>query len=157
VYPRGGIYPILIHLHAVVRDGIEYRRDRVHGIRWEEFADTLSILRRGYDDCDGKSRVLVALVRALTAAPPPWMQGLRLAQLRDTRARIRPVFEGRNFAHVQPELRWPGSEQVPGNDDGWVIAEVIVEGAGIGTDIETLKGPNGYKMAGPRTWQLDAL
>jgi len=114
-------------LHRWVRDRIAYVRDP--GGR-EEFADSLTVARSGQDDCDGKARLLVALVRSLR---DPTM-----------RARIRPVFRGPDFVHVQAELEWPGSR-------GWVLAEVIVRGVELGEDPENARGADGsIPMAGPR-------
>lgn len=108
-------------LHRWVRDAIAYVGDPpdAEGVRHEEFADTVTIVRRGYDDCDGKSRVLVALVRAL---------GTPL------QARIRPVWNvAREFVHVQVEMRWPGCAAMA-DANGWVLAEMILAGVDLGED-----------------------
>src|SRR6185369_2751129 len=59
-------------LQRWVRDNIKYVADfRVStGQEGEELADSETILRRGYDDCDGKSRLFVALVRAAEMLAP---------------------------------------------------------------------------------------
>jgi transglutaminase-like putative cysteine protease len=116
----------MARLHVWVRDRIAYVRDP--GGR-EEFADPITVARSGRDDCDGKARLLVALVRSLG---DPLMV-----------ARIRPVFRGADFVHVQAELAYPGS-------DGWRLAEVIVKGVGIGDDPENVRDARGkVPLAGP--------
>jgi transglutaminase-like putative cysteine protease len=112
---------LAVALHRWVRDSIAYQHDPGHK---EQFDDSETILRKGYDDCDGKSRLLVALVRALRGVP--------------LQARIRPVFHGlRSFVHVQAELRWPGSENWKNVEQGgWVLAEVILRGCELGDDPE---------------------
>jgi len=124
-------------LQRWVRDVIAYVRD------WqgrEEFADTRTIIRRGYDDCDGKSRTFVALVR-----------GLHLAGLR---ARIRPIITRRlDFVHVQAEVHFPGSENDSRSfDGGWLLAELIVAGVELGDDptrVGRKDAAGHYVMAGP--------
>lgn len=102
-------------LHRFVRDSIRY----VHDPSFEEFASSDVTLQRGIGDCDDKARLFVALARAV---------GLE--------AHIRPVFDAAgNFVHVQAVVRWPGSQSYrlakPG---GWVVSELIVEGARLGDD-----------------------
>ena len=107
-------------IQAWVRDTVRYVKDRptLTGALGEEFASSEEILRRLTDDCDGKSRLFVALCRAA---------GLE--------ARIRPVFRGPHFVHVQGEVRWPGSSSEPhAMPGGWMLAELIVKGIGIGDD-----------------------
>lgn len=110
-------------IHRYVRDHIRYVRDPIDpatGRRREEFADAGVVLRRGYDDCDGKARLVCAL--ALRA-------GLQ--------ARLRAVFKVGDFVHVQAELRWPGSNRYPGaSRDGWVISETILRGVELGHGAE---------------------
>ena len=93
-------------LHRYVRDRIWYSRDPF-GI--EMTPDARVILQEGTEDCDGKARLLVALVRAL--------RDPRLA------ARLRSVWTGRSFTHAQVELR--------AGDGPWRLAEVIVRGVGV--------------------------
>lgn len=120
-----------------VRDAIEYRPDRDPvGKRAEEFADTKSIMQRGFDDCDGKVRTFVALVRALA------LPGLV--------ARVRPIHpRPGDFRHVQAEVRGPG---IPGTEvGGWARVETIVEGVEIGGDVARMRRPDGtYPLAGPK-------
>lgn len=87
----------------------------------EELADTMTIVRRGYDDCDGKARVCVALLRA-----------------RGIEARIRPVRQVGQFTHVQAEARWPGSERhlYAQDAEGWIMLEPTAREARLG------EGPN---------------
>lgn len=113
-----------------VRDRIAYRPDRPwalrdasgitrHGV--EEFADSMTIVRRQYDDCDGKERLFVALVRSL--------------DMPDFKAAIRPVFIGGQFKHVQAAVNFPGSRACDFRHvdaDGWVPAEVILKRAALG-------------------------
>lgn len=110
-------------IHNFVRDRIRYVRDPIDprtGRREEEFADPGVVLRRGYDDCDGKARLAVAL--ALRA-------GLE--------ARIRAVFRVGDFVHVQAEFRWPGSQRYPhAQRDGWVVSETILAGVPLGSGAE---------------------
>lgn len=105
-----------------VRDELAY----VHDFRGtimqpgEEFADSEDIIKRGYDDCDGKSRAFVALCRVL---------GID--------ARIRPIFKEHphRFVHVQAEVRWPGSSSDPrSGPGGWLLAECILQNVEIGDD-----------------------
>ena len=127
---------VVRELHRYVRDAIAYVHD--WGGR-EEFADTATILRRGFDDCDGKARTFVALVRALG--------------LPDVQARIRPVFKGGSFVHVQAETRFPGSKGPRSDPEGWQLAEVIVRGVGLGDDPERIgeRDARGrFVMAGPK-------
>lgn len=107
-------------VHHWVRDHLAYEHDP--GGR-EEFADTATILTRGYDDCDGKCRAFVAIIRAIGAP---------------LEARIRPIFDStRDFVHVQAEVRWPGSEREKGaSPGGWLLAECILKGVELGEDPE---------------------
>jgi transglutaminase-like putative cysteine protease len=113
-------------LFRFVRDAIEYRRDvpwtrgRTQGRERLDSAEV--VLSRGWDDCDGKARLLVALARA--------------SGRRDLEARIRPVFQGTRFTHVQAELRFPGSRMAGvyrnADTEGWVPAETILRRARLG-------------------------
>ncbi len=122
-------------VHRFIRDTIHYVQDWrvIENEPGEEFADTETILRRGYDDCDGKSRAFVALCRCL---------GID--------ARIRPVFTKHplDFVHVQAEVRWPGSEHVKGaTPDGWCLAEMILKGCEIGMNPDDMpRDKNGKRM-----------
>lgn len=106
-------------VHGYCRDAIRYRRDP--GGR-EQFADAPTIIRRGFDDCDGKARLFVALIRA--------------AKIPGLIARIVPVHDkptGQRFIHVQAEARFPGSEAHPLADpEGWILAEMTLEGVRLG-------------------------
>jgi transglutaminase-like putative cysteine protease len=116
-------------LHRFVRDSIRY----VHDPGSEEFADSAVILARGYEDCDGKARLFVALCRSC---------GID--------ARIRPVFKKHpiDFVHVQCEVRWPGSAlESSSTADGWMLAEIILHGCEIGQDPDTCpRGPGGKRL-----------
>lgn len=116
------IHRVLERIHRWARDAIAYVGDPKDGdgARHEEFADSETIIRRGFDDCDGKSRLFVALVRAL--------------RLPGVEARIRPVWnQQREFVHVQTEVRWPGCGHL-GGPDGWVLGEMILAGVDLGDD-----------------------
>src|ERR1700682_355636 len=54
------------NIHRFCRDKIHYERDFQvsRGAPGEEFADSETVLRRGYGDCDDKARLFVALMRA---------------------------------------------------------------------------------------------
>lgn len=129
------------HIQRFVRDHFRYVQDfRVsQGMRGEEFADSESILKRGYDDCDGKSRLYVALVRAAEMAKPV---GLEVA--------IRPVFQKHplEFVHVQAVTRWPGSKGLAYADRaGWVLTELILKGCEMGQDPDDCpRGPHGDRV-----------
>ncbi len=116
------------NIQRFVRDSIRYVSDyRVsQRLPGEEFADSESILRRGYDDCDGKSRLFAALVRAAEMLKPSGAE-----------VEIRPVFSRHpfDFVHVQTVVRWPGSIRYPyAMRDGWCLAEMILKGCEIGQD-----------------------
>ncbi len=112
-----------------VRDSIEYVPDANEE---EEFADSDTVLERGADDCDGKSRLFVALVRA--------------APIGGVEARILPVFRHHkgiftpdDFVHVQAQVRWPGSEKkIHAGAGGWLRAELTLAGAELGGDPDAL-------------------
>lgn len=121
-------------VQAWVRDHIQYVHDfkKSTGQPGEEFSDAEAILKRGYDDCDGKSRTFVALVRA--------------SQVPGLAARIRPVFKPHpyDFVHVQAECKFPGSAERPGADkDGWLLCEMILKDVGIGQDPTKAKKEHG--------------
>jgi hypothetical protein len=128
-------------IHRWVRDAIKYEHDfrTSTGERGEEFADTETAIQRGYEDCDGKARVMVALVRAAEMIRPMGVQ-----------ARIRPVFlrHPLAFVHVQVEVRWPGSELFEESQEGgWILAEVILKGCELGQDPDTCpRGPRGERL-----------
>lgn len=128
-------------IHRWVRDNIRYEQDwQVStGQPGEEFADTETILRRGYDDCDGKARVMVALVRAAEMMKPLGVD-----------ARIRDVFSKHPlaFVHVQVEVRWPRSELLERSEPGgWMLAEMILKDCEIGQNPdECPRGPHGERL-----------
>lgn len=117
---------------SLARDGIRYLPDRdPQGQRAEELRDSLSILRRGYDDCDGKVRLFVALCRAI-----------------GVRARVVPVYNGDRFVHVQAEVAGvPGWQ--PTEDDGWTRVELTVAGWAPGMELAGFRRPDGtYPRSG---------
>lgn len=122
-------------IHRWVRDNIHYVQDYriTQGKPGEEFADSETVLKRGYDDCDGKSRLFVALCRIMGVD-----------------AIIRPVFKPHplDFVHVQALVRWPGSTAKPYADkDGWCLAEMILKGCEIGQNPDDVpRGPKGERV-----------
>lgn len=93
-----------------VRDGIRFQRDP--GQR-EEFASAATILNRGWDDCDGKIKLAVSLMRSL---------GID--------ADVQPVWNQEGFlSHVQLRVRFPGSEHIRGSKAGWLYGEITIRGA----------------------------
>jgi transglutaminase-like putative cysteine protease len=122
-------------VEAMVRDIFHFVRDVIHYVHdptFEEFADTATILTRGFDDCDGKARTFVALCRAI---------GIE--------ARIRPVFNAAgDFVHVQAEARWRGSEHVKNaQPGGWILAETTIKGCELGQDPATApRGTDGHLL-----------
>jgi transglutaminase-like putative cysteine protease len=104
-------------LFAFVRWAITFQFDD-----GEELDSAVVTLRRGADDCDGSSRLLVALAIAA---------GLE--------ARIRAVLsaDGEMFEHVQAELRYPGSEHHPlAGPGGWILCELTLAGLELGQGAE---------------------
>jgi len=116
-----------------VRDNIKYQYDfRVSiGRRGEEFADSSTLLKRGFGDCDDKARIFVALVRAIEMVKPLGV-----------RARIRPIFTKHpyEFVHVQTEVKWPRSvlHENSQGPKGWLLAELIVKDCEIGQNPDTI-------------------
>lgn len=110
---------IATEVHRFVRDGIRFQRDPD---RKEEFAPSVLVLERGWDDCDGKAKLAVALLRSL---------GID--------ADIHPVWDDNGMlTHVQYDVRWPGSNKFPGNRGGWVRGETTVSTAELGQDPYTV-------------------
>lgn len=106
-------------LHRWVRDHIRYVHDP-DGV--EELAPAPVVLERGFDDCDGKVRAVVAMAKAL---------GMD--------AKIKPVWVGPALGHVQWQVRWPGSTQTNGADEaGYLVGDVTVKGAELGQDPRTV-------------------
>jgi transglutaminase-like putative cysteine protease len=107
-------------LHNVVRDGVRY----VNGPGHQRMYDAATTLARGYGNCVDKSRLFVALCRAV-----------------EVDARIVPVFNNASeFYHCQAQVRWPGSaldrRAEPG---GWLRAEMIIPGVALGNGAERVK------------------
>lgn len=98
-----------------VRDAIRYQADP--GLV-QDFSSAAEVLHRGRGNCVLKSKLAVAMLRAL---------GLD--------ADIVPVWdrEGR-LPHVYIRVRFPGSSRVEGNIDGWLYAEMTIRGAELGQD-----------------------
>lgn len=110
-------------IHAFVRDGLRYVRD----LGGEEFADAAVVLRRGWGDCDDKTRVVVALIHAAERLAPVGLTA-------------RPVcFFPRPdvFSHIAAELRWPDSRLHPrATAAGWIRCETILAGCPLGAGTE---------------------
>lgn len=114
-------------IHRFCRDAIPY----CYGPSHQEFADSWTILNRPggvCDNCAGKSRVFVALCRAV-----------------ELDARIVPNFRAPDeFNHVQAQVRWHGSERDPRAEaGGWLRAELIVKDVPLGAGPEA-----GQRIAG---------
>lgn len=102
-------------IHRFVREAIRYQHDPA---RREQLADPWSVVERAADDCDGKAVLATALYLAV---------GLE--------ARVKPVWRGPMLAHVQSEVRWPGSERFAGaTPEGWVVSELTIRGCELGQD-----------------------
>ena len=106
--PPGDHEALARAFHGWVRDRIRYVPDGV----MEELADEVTVLQRGYDDCDGKAALFVSLCRAVKLE-----------------ARTLPVYRGGEFTHVAAEVRWRGGP--------WVRAEVILKGVELGQGLES--------------------
>jgi transglutaminase-like putative cysteine protease len=106
-------------LHRWVRDHIRYVHDPDG---FEELAPAPVVLERGFDDCDGKVKLVVAMAKAL---------GLD--------ADFQPVWVGPSLGHVQWRVRFPGSTQNHGADEaGYLVGDVTVKGAELGQDPRTV-------------------
>ncbi len=107
-------------IHRWVRDGIRFQRDPD---RKEEFAPSALVLERRWDDCDGKAKLAVALLRAL---------GME--------ADIEPMWSNEgNLVHVKYRVRWKGSNTHPSaGPGGWLIGETTVDTAELGQDPYTV-------------------
>lgn len=119
--------------HRWSRDTIRYIGDYTGqpGTK-EQFAPPDFIIARGYDDCDGKARIVAAVVVA----------GAHLGF--DVQAQIHPVFRGEDFVHVQALVRYPGSAEHPSAlDGGWLLSDPIVCGAELGDGPERFRRPDG--------------
>ncbi len=129
------------NIHRFVRDRIHYERDfqLSRNLPGEEFADSPTVLRRGYGDCDDKARLFVALMRAAELVRPL-----------GTEARIRAVFRKHpvDFVHVQAEVRWPQSKLTQRADpNGWILAELILRGCELGQNPDEMpRGPRGERI-----------
>jgi hypothetical protein len=124
-----------------VRDNIQYQYDyrTTIGRRGEEFADSSTLIKRGFGDCDDKARIFVALVRAIEMVKPL-----------GARARIRPIFTKHpyEFVHVQAEVKWPRSvlHENSQGPKGWLLAELILKDCEIGQNPDTVpRLPNGER------------
>jgi transglutaminase-like putative cysteine protease len=107
---------------AVVKAIYEFVRaiPYCYGPTHQEFADPATILNRpggACDNCAGKSRMFVALCRAV-----------------EIEAEIVPNFRRPDeFNHVQARVRYPGSEHDHFQEgDGWLRVELIVRGVPLG-------------------------
>lgn len=101
---------------AVARDGITYESD-IKQFGHEDIAgvtrapnpdDAIDSYTRGYDDCDAKARLFVALCLAA-----------------GFNARLWPLWKHGALKHVAAEVQFPGSER-------WIHAETILSRARLG-------------------------
>lgn len=111
-------------LQTWVRDAIEWVQDPDHV---ETLEDSATTLRRGWNDCDGKARLFVAMARAAGVD-----------------AELRPIFDDldtsdpEDFIHVQARVRVPGSDRVPyAEPGGWIIVEVTLADVPLGAGAES--------------------
>jgi transglutaminase-like putative cysteine protease len=113
-------------LWGLVRARVRWVRDP-DGV--EELADAATVLRRGWDDCDGSARALCAL--ALAAGLEARIRAIVVPEL------VAPdVYEDR-LEHIQALLRWPGSSEHPLADpEGWVLGETTLAGVAFGQGAE---------------------
>lgn len=117
--------------HEFVRDSVRYRRDHM-GI--EHLADSETILARRFDDCDGKSRLFMALALAGNA------RGFSAV----IDAAIRPIFpDPYTFAHVQAACRLRGLRTGLEQGDGWIVAELCLDGVALGSGLEAARWVHG--------------
>lgn len=115
--------------HAFVRDHIAYRDDAPYRKGVERFADSSTILRRRFDDCDGKARAFVAL--CLSANRFLFVP---------CEAAIRPIFPRYDwFSHVQAAARIPGHRTGLEQSDGWIVAELCLDGVPLGSGLEAAR------------------
>ena len=107
-------------IHRFVRDRVVYQRDPAG----EQFASARVVIERGWDDCDGKARTVVALVRAVARLRPDW----------ELEAKIAPHWRSGHFAHVSAHIRFLGSHVHPRADKagGWLESDTIVKGLELG-------------------------
>ncbi|TXH58029.1 MAG: hypothetical protein E6Q97_03310 [Desulfurellales bacterium] len=115
-----------------VRDRIKYVRDP--GGK-EQFADSAVVLKRGFDDCDGKARLFAALIYASEHLDPVGLE-----------VELVPVFPMPDvFSHVTARVRWPKSHLFKGaSPDGWLRAETILKDVPLGAGSEKAqRGPDG--------------
>jgi transglutaminase-like putative cysteine protease len=103
-----------VAIHRWVRDHIAYRRDPLRdGKPREQFASAAVVLKRRFDDCDGKARLFVALCRAA-----------------ELNAVIHPVVVDGQFVHVQAAVQLRGA---------WVRAELILKGVELGEGVDAAR------------------
>jgi transglutaminase-like putative cysteine protease len=98
-----------------VRDGIRYQPDA----DWvQDHSPAGTILDRGFGNCVCKTKLTVALLRAVGIEAefvPVW------EELRDG--------TGQWLKHVQLRLRFPGSSKIAGSVNGWIYGELTIKGA----------------------------
>ena len=121
-------------LHRYVRDTIKYQHDP-NGK--EQFADADTVLSRGFDDCDGKARTVVALATSLGRMRPDWQ----------IEARTVPHWRDNHFAHVSAEIRFVGSGAHPRADaKGFLCSDTIVGGLELGMVPSDARDPRTGKI-----------
>lgn len=105
-------------IHRWVRDGVRYQHDPDHH---EQLADASAVAHKGFDDCDGKAVLFVALCRAV---------GID--------AEVLPLWQGVVLRHVQGGTRFPGHERCGVHRDGWLLSELTVRDCEPGQDPFTI-------------------
>ena len=104
---------IVRELFRFVRDGIRYQPD---ADRVQDYSDAITVLDRGWGNCVTKTRLLVAMLRALGYD----------AEFVD---RWKDSPRGPWMNHVQVRVRFPGSNKVLGNVGGWIYGDLTIRGA----------------------------
>lgn len=98
-----------------VRDAIRYQSDPD---KIQDYADATAIVARGWGNCVCKTKVAVAMLRALGFD-----------------ADFVPVWgDDGSMPHVYLRVRFPGSAKVPGSVDGWLYGEMTIRGAELTQD-----------------------
>jgi transglutaminase-like putative cysteine protease len=105
-----------------VRDAIKYTPDADHV---QDYSDAMTVIDRGFGNCVTKTRVAVAMLRAL---------GME-AEFSEV---WKPSAVGPWLSHVQIRIRFPGSRNVQGNVGGWIYGDLTIKGAELGQDPFTI-------------------
>ncbi len=119
-YPPDNFAQIARSIYRWVRDGIRMQRDP--NLK-EDFASAMDVLRKGYDDCDGKVHLAASLLRALGLDARAW-----------------PIWTADGYLkHVQLWVKFPGSYRIRGaQPDGALIGDPTIDGAELGDDVRRI-------------------